>query len=300
MKLERVVVGIDFSPSSIDAANWVGRYLAPGAELVLAHVISIPEPPPITRSRFPRRDLLIDTVREGAEKRLREISRTLGAERIWLEIREGDPVERITALADDFSADLVVVGAHGERAGLLEGLGSTADHLVRASARPVVLVVDPRLTAPAQILVPVDKPEHSADALHWASVLSQRFGARVTTMHVVTGGVASGALAALAVVSGTPPVDVGVPRDVAEATDRWLESVVAAGVAREHATSEFVPGEPIREILGAATRLEADLIIMGRRGAGGFRRAVLGSVVEGVLRNAPCPVLVVPESTETR
>ena len=300
MKLERVVVGIDFSPSSIDAAKWVARYLAPGAELILAHVISIPVPPPIARGKFPRRDLLIDTVREGAEKRLREVSPSLGAARMWLEIREGDPVEGITALADDFSADLIVAGAHGERAGLLEGLGSTADHLVRASARPVVLVVQPRLTTPTQILVPVDKPQHSADALRWASALTQRFGARVTTMHVVTGGVASGALAALAVVSGTPPVDVGVPRDVAEATDRWLESVVAAGIPRAQATSEVIPGEPIREILGAATRLDADLIIMGRRSAGGFRRAVLGSVVEGVLRSAPCPVLVVPESSERR
>jgi nucleotide-binding universal stress UspA family protein len=295
MKVERAVVGIDFSSSSVDAASWVGRYFAPGAELVLVHVISIPEPPPIVRSRFARRDLLIGTVREGAEKRLREISISLSADRVWLEVREGEPVECIVALAEDFSAELVVAGAHGERAGLLEGLGSTADHLVRASTRPVLLVTHPRLTIPRHILVPLNKPEHASGALSWASVLSRRFGARVTAMHVVTGGVASGALAALAVVSGTAPVDVSTPLAVAEGSDRWLEGAVAAGVPREQASSEVIPGDPTSEILAAAKRLDADLIVMARRGTGNLRRAVLGSVVEGVLRSAPCPVLVVPE-----
>jgi nucleotide-binding universal stress UspA family protein len=297
MKFERVVVGIDFSPSSVDAARWVSRYFAPGAELVLAHVISIPEPPPISRGKFPRRDLLVDTVREGAEKRLREISLSLGADRVWLELREGEPVECITALAEDFSAELVVAGAHGERAGLLEGLGSTADHLVRASTRPVLLVTHPRLTTPRHVLVPLDKPEHAAGALSWASALSQQFGARVTAMHVATGGAVSGALTALAVVSGVSTADATAPLTVADQSDRWLEAAVAAGVPRDQASSEVAAGEPTLEILAAAKRLDTDLIVMARRDTGNLRRAVLGSVVAGVLRGASCPVLVVPESS---
>ena len=297
MKIRRVLVGIDFSTSSVDAARWVSRYFAPGAELVLAHVISIPEPPPISRGKFPRRDLLIDTVREGAEKRLREISLSLGADRVWLELREGEPVECIAALAEDFSAELVVAGAHGERAGLLEGLGSTADHLVRASTRPVLLVTHQRLTTPRHVLVPVDKAEHAAGALSWASALSQEFGARVTAIHVVSGGAVSGALTALAVVSGVSPADATAPLTVADQSDRWLEAAVAAGVPRDQASSEVAAGEPTLEILAAAKRLEADLIVMTRRAAGNLRRAVLGSVVAGVLRGASCPVLVVPEES---
>jgi len=42
--------------------------------------------------------------------------------------------------------------------------------------------------------------------------------------------------------------------------------------------------------------MQADLVVMGRRDAGNFRRAVLGSVVERVLHGARYPVLVVPES----
>jgi nucleotide-binding universal stress UspA family protein len=297
MRIERVVVCIDFSTPSVDAARWVSRYFAPGAELVLAHVISIPEAPPLARGKLVRRDLLIDTMREGAEKRLREISLSLGADRVWLELREGEPVECITTLADDFSAQLVVAGAHGERAGLLEGLGSTADRLVRASARPVMLVTQPRLTTPRHVLVPLDKADDAPGALSWASTLSQSVGARVTAIHVATGGAASGALAALAVVSGVSPADATAPLIASDKSDRWLETAVSAGVPTDLARSEVVVGEPTLEILAAAKRLDADLIVMARRAAGNLRRAVLGSVVAGVLRGASCPVLVVPEES---
>ena len=110
-------------------------------------------------------------------------------------------------VAAEYSADMIAVGAHGERPGLQEALGSTAQHLVRTSSLPVLLVTHPRLKDPSHVLVPVDKSEHAGQALRWAATLSQRLAARVTALHVVTSGVASGALAAAAVISGTPPID---------------------------------------------------------------------------------------------
>ena len=295
LELARVVVGIDFSPQSVEAARWVAGQLAPGAELVLVHAISIPEPPAIMRGRFPRRDLLIETVRQGAETRLREISLSLGAQRVWLEIREGDPVECLTRLAGDFSADLVVAGTHGERAGVVEGLGSTAEHLVRACVRPVLLVTRPRSTPPSHILVPVETMESATEALRWAGALSRRFDARVTAMHVVASHrIASAAFTAAAIVSGTS-IDLAESFDTKEASDPWLEYAVAAGVPRERAGAELVHGEPTGQTLAAVERLGVDLIVMARPTAGNFRRALLGSVVGGVLHGATCPVLVVPE-----
>ena len=148
MRLERIVIGVDFSVHSVEAARWAANQFAPGAELVLVHVISIPKLPSIIPTRFPRRDLLIDTVREGAEKRLREISHSLNADFIWLEIREGDPVECLVNVAAEFSADLIVAGAHGERSGVQKALGSTAEYLVRASTRPVAGRVEANVPKP--------------------------------------------------------------------------------------------------------------------------------------------------------
>ncbi|HEY1955643.1 MAG TPA: universal stress protein [Polyangiaceae bacterium] len=51
-------------------------------------------------------------------------------------------------------------------------------------------------------------------------------------------------------------------------------------------------GDPAREILQLAARIEADLVITGTHGRRGFARAMLGSVAEHVVRGASCPVLV--------
>jgi nucleotide-binding universal stress UspA family protein len=53
------------------------------------------------------------------------------------------------------------------------------------------------------------------------------------------------------------------------------------------------PGNAGTEIVKAAREWPADLIVIGSHGRRGFRRAVLGSVAEAVMRNASCPVLVV-------
>jgi nucleotide-binding universal stress UspA family protein len=52
-------------------------------------------------------------------------------------------------------------------------------------------------------------------------------------------------------------------------------------------------GDPVAEILRAATQNNCDLIVLGTHGRTGFRRLLLGSVAEQVLRRAPCPVLSV-------
>jgi len=294
--LERIVIGIDFSEASMEAARWVATYLAPGSEIVLTHVTSIPERPPVGAGRFAERALLVDAVRDGAEQKLRHLGRTLSAEWVWREVRQGTPAECLTRVADEFSADVVVVGAHGERPGLAAGLGSTAEALVRVSARPVLLVARPRLAPVAHVLVPVDKPEAAARTLRSAGEIGQRFGATVTALHVVKPGVVSGALTAASIVSGTPPVDLSPRRALRESPERWLDRLVEAGVSRERAECEVVVGDATGEILAVAERVGADLVVMGRRDGGSLRRAVLGSVVDGVLRASRCPVLVVPEA----
>ena len=52
-------------------------------------------------------------------------------------------------------------------------------------------------------------------------------------------------------------------------------------------------GHPAEEIAGLAGELGADLVVVGGRGLGTIKRLVVGSVSEGVVNLAPCPVLVV-------
>jgi nucleotide-binding universal stress UspA family protein len=69
----------------------------------------------------------------------------------------------------------------------------------------------------------------------------------------------------------------------------WRVKVAGGTVAGTHLRM----GEVALEILALAEELGADLIVMGCRGHRGIRRAIEGSISDGVIRHAPCPVLVV-------
>src|SRR5215211_4710968 len=76
-----------------------------------------------------------------------------------------------------------------------------------------------------------------------------------------------------------------------ELLDAEVERVRSAGgtVAQAH----LMMGEAAREIVHLAEDLGAGLIVMGSRGRGGIRRALMGSVSDSVVRHAHCPVMVV-------
>ena len=73
--------------------------------------------------------------------------------------------------------------------------------------------------------------------------------------------------------------------------DAQVEQIEAAGssVAQAHLRE----GKPDREIVTLGEELRAGLIVIGSRGRGGVRRALMGSVCDSVVRHAHCPVLVV-------
>jgi nucleotide-binding universal stress UspA family protein len=133
-----------------------------------------------------------------------------------------------------------------------------------------------------RVLHPTDFSESSDAAFELACALARDFGAEVVALHVVN-------LPLLMPVDG---VLVPTPVDVAESVRGQLKQVRPADprVVVNHRLAE---GNPVDEILKAAREIRADLIVMGTRGRSGLRRVLMGSVAEGVMRQAPCPVLTV-------
>lgn len=64
------------------------------------------------------------------------------------------------------------------------------------------------------------------------------------------------------------------------------------------ATTTLLSGHPGQVLCDLAAELDATSIVIGSRGRGGLKRAVLGSVSDHVVRNAPCPVLVIGPNAE--
>ena len=68
-------------------------------------------------------------------------------------------------------------------------------------------------------------------------------------------------------------------------------SMRAQGIARVSTIAE--PGHPTEVILECARREASDLIVLGTHGRKGVSRLLMGSIAESVLRDAPCPVVIV-------
>jgi nucleotide-binding universal stress UspA family protein len=141
-----------------------------------------------------------------------------------------------------------------------------------------------------RILVPTDFSDGAKRALTLAIKFAKLLRAAIDLLHVQ----AMPTYAPVPSLPGAVPLPLAVP----EAAQGIHESLaVLAGGVRESGlecqtgTAEGNPGD---EIIDYATKIGADLIVMGTHGRGGLRRVLLGSVAEKVLRGACCPVLVVP------
>ena len=140
------------------------------------------------------------------------------------------------------------------------------------------------------ILCPIDLSTISCRALAHAAALTRWYGARLTVLHVVPTfepvQVRSRAL------TGAVRIEYPVSReDVLAAVMRV--AIDQAGVARD-ATFAAESGDPVTTIVDQALATSADLVVMGTHGHSGFKRVLLGSVAEQLLREAPCPVMTIP------
>jgi nucleotide-binding universal stress UspA family protein len=140
------------------------------------------------------------------------------------------------------------------------------------------------------IIVGIDGSDHSRHALEWAV---REAGVRHTPLTVLTVK-----QAATAGYWGGPvfyPGDEDLAKQARELakeqTDRTLEKL--GPQSRPSAvTVRAVIGLPAEELLEAAAG--ADLLVVGSRGAGGFKRLLMGSVSTQVSHHARCPVVIIP------
>jgi universal stress protein A len=137
------------------------------------------------------------------------------------------------------------------------------------------------------ILCPVDFSEQSRQALLWAAAIAQHRGAELTVLSVVEPLLAKAAGIRLG-------VDLA-REDVEPALREFVEATLPEPVRQaSHLRMEVTVGDPSEAILQTGRRRKAGLIVMGTHGLGGFRKLLLGSTTEQVLRRTEWPVLAVP------
>lgn len=293
--IEHVLCARDFSPSSDRALGYALDLVErTGADLHLVHVQEIPLGPFVQGepSPDPSDQALQRQFEEQCRSDLEALSSTLDDNRLsFTATRSGAVSPDLVRYANKHEIDLVVMGTQGRRGVERVISGSVAEEVLRTAPCPVLATRaiqedEERLHRPVpidQVVAPVDFSEPSRAALRYAAQLASIYEVPLTLVHAVY-------------MPKLPPVyefDLSVPSEqemlerVQAELESWKEDL---GPGAKDGACVVKSGEPVSAILDAAST-PGDLLVMATRGLTGVKRTMLGSVAEGVLRQASGPVL---------
>jgi nucleotide-binding universal stress UspA family protein len=156
-----------------------------------------------------------------------------------------------------------------------------------------------------KILVPLDGSGHSVRALDIAVQIAKKFGGRIALIHVYSVTVRPIVIPEPTTLTppGIPVITPAEVSKVAEAARETSMRILSDGEEKVktegiHVENMLREGHAAQEIIKVARENQFDLIVMGVRGLSKIKEILLGSVSDTVLRNAPCPVLVVKQSDD--
>lgn len=270
--IKRILCPTDLSPHSGKAMRYATALArAHGAELIFFHCT-----PDV----------------DGEEKLKASVLEHTGPANARLIVANaGDIGEAIMMKAQLEAVDLIVMRSRRRphRAALL---GSTAESVCRSAPCPVLVMhndeqeyVGNELTVNIErVLVAYDFSDYAELALKYGLSIAQEHQAELHLLHVLPPRSVSEPE-----IAWYPPKGESAYHTAARRLQRVVPAEVHLWCEVKTAVSE---GHPYREILNYAEKNEINLISVGAHGAGFGMRALFGSNVDRVLRQAPCPVLV--------
>lgn len=310
----RVLIGYDGSKSADAALNDLQRAGLPGeAEALIVSVgdiMTMPAPSSyelveqaLVSRRLSSSIMLAQTQTLRAIKEAKEFSlqasdrvRTLFPEwDVRGEALVGNPAAELIKKANEWDADLVVVGSHGRSAVGRLLLGSVSKKLVtdsNTSVRVARRVSRLRGDVPPRIIIGVDGSSGAERAVRVVGSRAWPMGTEVRIV-AVDDGTSPARIArilptAAAMIAGSNEEGAMVARRMVE----WAENELNAIGVRTSIT--FEKGEPQRVLIEEARKWDADSIFVGSREfSGTFERFRLGSVSTPLVTKAPCTVEVV-------
>lgn len=138
------------------------------------------------------------------------------------------------------------------------------------------------------MVVGVDGSDGAIAALAWATEHAPLLDAEVIAVHSMD---VTMAMPPPTVASPPFVVDDQLRAGMRDALHEWCAPLRDAGVPYR---AELYEGNPVGAINAVAEQFGADLVVVGRRGHGGFAELLLGSVPHSLTHHCPVPVVVVP------
>lgn len=284
-----ILVGVDGSAASKAAVAWAARDAAMrNLSLTLVHVV-VPVVPALSVSPeivFPsdvfrwQEDQAV-RVLEEARDTVAASSPDVSPSMVNSVVLHGGAVATLVDLSKD--ADLIVVGARGMGAFSRALLGSVSTGLVHHAHCPVVVIHEdaPEVSANAPVLVGIDGSPASLAATEMAFDEASRRGVDVVALH---------AWRDLTTLYELPGLDVGQ----LEAEAKLALSERLAGFQERYPDVKVhrivVSDQPSRQLVEHAK--DAQLVVVGSHGRGGFAGMLLGSVSTAVVHAVKSPAII--------
>lgn len=283
----KIVVGVDASAESREAIGWALAEAGPDDSVVAVHAWDVP----LVAGYEVAVAIDPTEIERGASEFLVGLTGGVGDERLSSLLAQGHAGRSIVEAGAD--ADMIVVGHRGSgKASVV--LGSTANYVLHHTERPVVVIRGDHTNKPRHVVVGVDDHGLGADDVAHEenpSVRALRFAyglrnvGRIDVLHSwFAPGVAMGMFS-------NPGADM---EQMDEAALQVCRHVMAAagptpeGVVVEPRAERGTPGFAMIE----ASR-DADLLVIGSRGRGGFVGLLLGSTSLETAAHSHSPVAIV-------
>ncbi|MFF4733032.1 universal stress protein [Streptomyces mirabilis] len=282
-----IVVGVDPDPAHRMALAWAADEAARRRlPLRPVHVEGVPTKGYGRREIPPSWEEWNEALHQAGKQVLEEAAKFVAAKHPQLEVdallAEGDPVWVLREQSRDATA--VVLGSrHLSRAQEVFGSASVAIPVMAHAHCPVVVVPEPEHVTqePAYYVVGVDGSEHSAAAVDVAFEEAALRGAELRAVYVWEPG----------------HLRIFDEYESQQESRRLLSEIVAGRRPRYPEVDlrhELVVGHPVQVLTDASAHALG--LVVGTRGRGGFTGMLLGSVSQGVLHHARCPVIAVPSA----
>jgi len=303
LDIRQILCPVDFSDASAHAvaqAAALARWY--GARITALHVDTAAE---ARIEALPYAEVPARTLDPAEQERLQNrlatfcLAATAAGLAVDARVIPGHPVAAILDEAASLPADLIVMGTHGVSGFRHLVLGSVTEKVLRRASCPVLTVPPPAHAASTlpfkQVLCAVDFSDPSLEAVRFAGSLASQAGARLVLMHVLEWPWHEPPAPRLVDLPPAQAAALAEYRRYVEATaTARLESVASSDVPPGTTTVVHVGhGKPYEQLLEAARKEGADLIVLGVHGRSALDLGVFGSTANQLVRGATCPVLTV-------
>ena len=240
---------------------------------------------------------MIEQVAQRANQYVNDVASRLSERgfKVRAMVTIGTPEEEILSVSEKEGVDLITMATHRESMLARGVLGSVTDRVITNSSIPVLTVRPESVSEtipvkPAVVLVPLDGSEISEAVVPLASTIAAKMGSSLLFVRV--SNMAYHSAMGDAGIYYTSPVSYSRAADLAgEYLEPFVDQAKTAGIP---AAMRTPTGGPAKTLIAIADENPGTLIVIGTRGQSGFKRLVVGSVADKVVRTSGHPVLVVP------